>query len=141
MPHQAQPPVEEEGARDGSDTNSDAGDGGGGQKQSLLPASASTSESNATKPEKRAWSTQSLPENENDVTDRYHNDLTNQKIIELIAQKEALHHIEMAWRAQQRLVRRCLGLRLFGNPQLAVIPDSSADGAGKGSDTAEPDDE
>lgn len=32
--------------------------------------------------------------------------------IETIARKEALRHVEMAWRAQQRLVQRCLALQL-----------------------------
>jgi len=38
---------------------------------------------------------------------------TRQQDIEKIAKEETLYHIEMAWRAQQRLVRRCLGLRMF----------------------------
>jgi len=38
--------------------------------------------------------------------------MTREQSIELITQREALYHVEMAWRAQQRLVRRCLGLRM-----------------------------
>ena len=38
---------------------------------------------------------------------------SRQQDIETIAKEETLYHIEMAWRAQQRLVRRCLGLRMF----------------------------
>ena len=38
---------------------------------------------------------------------------TRQQDIEAITKEETLYHIEMAWTAQQRLVRRCLGLRMF----------------------------
>mmetsp|Transcript_20851 Transcript_20851/g.42931 ORF Transcript_20851/g.42931 Transcript_20851/m.42931 type:complete len:812 (+) Transcript_20851:98-2533(+) len=37
---------------------------------------------------------------------------SHQKRIETIARKEALRHVEMAWRAQQRLVQRCLAFQL-----------------------------
>ena len=37
--------------------------------------------------------------------------IPRQQDIETITKEETLYHIEMAWRAQQRLVRRCLGLR------------------------------
>ena len=141
MSHQVQSPVGEEGATDRSDTSSNNA-GGARQNQSLLgaPASASTSESNANpnKPEKRAWSAQSLLKN--DLTDQYHDVVTNQQIIELIARKEALYHVEMAWRAQQRLVRRCLGLRLLGDLQSAGTRDSFGIPTGKGRDAAEPED-
>ena len=64
---------------------------------------------------KRAQSPSSLPQS---ITSRTNmaddNGASNKQNMEMIAQKETLHHIEMAWRAQQRLVRRCLGLRLFG---------------------------
>ena len=76
----------------------------------------------ALKQKKRALSTSpsSLPHSiasrtnmadNNQIND---NGESNKQNMEMIAQKETLHHIEMAWRAQQRLVRRCLGLRLFG---------------------------
>ena len=76
----------------------------------------------ALKQKKRALSTSpsSLPHSiasrtnmadNNQIND---NGESNKQYVEMIAQKETLHHIEMAWRAQQRLVRRCLGLRLFG---------------------------
>mmetsp|Transcript_32281 Transcript_32281/g.59187 ORF Transcript_32281/g.59187 Transcript_32281/m.59187 type:complete len:214 (-) Transcript_32281:1420-2061(-) len=66
---------------------------------------------------------------------QYYNDVTTkQQGIEMITQKEALHHLEMAWRAQQRLVRRCLGLRLFGETQSSPGTNNNAgvgSGAGK----------
>ena len=151
MSHQVQSPMGEEGATDGSDTSSnDAGGGADGQKQCLLgvpAASASTtseSKSDPTKPgKKRAWSDQCLLPSKNDVTDRRPRDVvTNRQFIELVARKEALHHVEMAWRAQQRLVRRCLGLRFLGGDlESAVAPDSLGRPAGEGGDAAaEPDD-
>ena len=62
--------------------------------------------------------------------------MTKRQSIEMITQKEALHHVEMAWRAQQRLVRRCLGLRLFGETQSANEKDGESN-SGKESDAAE----
>jgi hypothetical protein len=146
MSHQVQSPVGEGGGatEGGSDTSSNDAGGAAGQKEYLpgVPASASTpAESNAhpTKPQKRAWSDQYLPKN--DAAGRCHDVVTNRQIIELVARKEALRHVEMAWRAQQRLVRRCLGLRfLRGDLESAVTPDSFESPAGKGSDAAEPDD-
>ena len=38
--------------------------------------------------------------------------MSHQQRIETITRNEALRHVEMAWRAQQRLVQRCLGLQL-----------------------------
>ena len=70
---------------------------------------------------KRALSPSSLPQSitaRTNMTDNNQindNGASNKHNMEMIAQKETLHHIEMAWRAQQRLVRRCLGLRLFGD--------------------------
>ena len=67
----------------------------------------------STSPSSLPHSTASLPNmaENNQIND---NSAPNKQNMEMIAQKETLHHIEMAWRAQQRLVRRCLGLRLFG---------------------------
>ena len=48
-----------------------------------------------------------------DSNNRDNDKPTRQQDIETIAKEETLYHIEMAWRAQQRLVRRCLGLRLL----------------------------
>ena len=56
-------------------------------------------------------STNSLPSPSNDNKE---DDIpSKQQDIEKIAKEETLYHLEMAWRAQQRLVRRCLGLRMF----------------------------
>ena len=38
------------------------------------------------------------------------NSASSKQYVEMIAQKETLHHIEMAWRAQQRLVRRIISI-------------------------------
>mmetsp|Transcript_9122 Transcript_9122/g.19251 ORF Transcript_9122/g.19251 Transcript_9122/m.19251 type:complete len:180 (+) Transcript_9122:3335-3874(+) len=69
------------------------------------------------------------------VGQHYYNDVTTkQQGIEMITQKETLYHLDMAWRAQQRLVRRCLGLRLFGETQSSTGTNNNAcvgSGAGK----------
>mmetsp|Transcript_38418 Transcript_38418/g.81959 ORF Transcript_38418/g.81959 Transcript_38418/m.81959 type:complete len:144 (-) Transcript_38418:1206-1637(-) len=68
---------------------------------------------------------------------QYNNVTTKQQSIEMITQKEAMHHVDMAWRAQQRLVRRCLGLRLFSVTQTGNINDDcNKDDAEKQSNTA-----
>ena len=58
----------------------------------------------------RSTSTEPCPPNPSSSLDdgSSHAPLTLQQTIEM--QQETMHHVEMAWRAQQRLVRRCLGL-------------------------------
>ena len=86
--------------------------------------SSKTSESamETTNPKRKRTtrsSTKSLPNNSSaststeDSNNRDDDKPTGQQDIEKIAKEETLYHIEMAWRAQQRLVRRCLGLRMF----------------------------
>ena len=61
-----------------------------------------------------------------------HNDVTTkQQTIEAITREETLHHIEMAWRAQQRLVRRCLGLGLLADREAQDADTIQNDGDGK----------
>lgn len=61
-----------------------------------------------------------------------HNDATTkQQTIEAITREETLHHIEMAWRAQQRLVRRCLGLGLLADREAQDADTIQNDGDGK----------
>mmetsp|Transcript_8742 Transcript_8742/g.19606 ORF Transcript_8742/g.19606 Transcript_8742/m.19606 type:complete len:157 (+) Transcript_8742:252-722(+) len=115
-----------------------------GRPNSSLAASAlkqPQSNTNLIKsnPKKRARSPQSPPQHSSQVktnAGQYHDVVTKQQNIEMITQKEALHHVEMAWRAQQRLVQRCLGLRLFGEPQSTGTNDD--DNAGKGGNAARP---
>jgi len=92
------------------------------QKQSMANDSSKTSESamETTNPKRKRTtrsSTNSLPNNSSTSTEDSNNrdddKPSRQQDIETIAKEETLYHIEMAWRAQQRLVRRCLGLRMF----------------------------
>ena len=157
MPSQDQLPVDAGGgASNGFDDTTPNGGGGGcggGRKHSSFPP-ASTSESNDDgvnmQGKRRARSGQSLPPTMNDVDVevevaeddqcRHNVAMTNQQLIESITRREALRHVEMAWRAQQRLMRRCLGLRFLGDPQSVAIIEcfKSSAAAGDGSDAAEP---
>mmetsp|Transcript_4044 Transcript_4044/g.7210 ORF Transcript_4044/g.7210 Transcript_4044/m.7210 type:complete len:167 (-) Transcript_4044:191-691(-) len=143
QPQAAQPswvdqPLELEGAEGGPETSSIVA-GSSKEQNSSRTDDASSSASNTNPTNKRARSPpSSLPDNSppsNTETGLYNNVMTKQQSIEMITQKEALHHVEMAWRAQQRLVRRCLGLRLFGETQSADVKDDCND-AGKESDAA-----
>ncbi|KAL3827103.1 hypothetical protein ACHAXA_002338 [Cyclostephanos tholiformis] len=138
-----------------------AGDGGGGVGRKHPPpsppsaSSASTSESESNddlnnRPEKkRGRSDRSISSTANDVDVevddpcRDYVAMTNQRLIESIARREALRHVEMAWRAQQRLVRRCLGLRFLGDAQSVAILDRLRAAAAEGEEShaaGEPDD-
>jgi hypothetical protein len=160
MPSQEQIPVD---ARGGTSNGSDettpngggdgCGRGGGGRKHSSATlASSSASKDGGVgvdrQEKKRARSDQPPPPTTNDVDDdiaaEYDQNrdkvaVTNQQVIESITRREALRHVEMAWRAQQRLMRRCLGLRFLGDPRSVAIFDSLESGAlaGDGGDDAE----
>ena len=73
-------------------------------------------------------STNSLPSTSNEDNNRDVDEIpSKQQDIEKIAKEETLYHLEMAWRAQQRLVRRCLGLRMFSQEKEEKDTQTQAD--------------
>lgn len=104
-----------------------------------LPPSAETNEATKKRPRSGITAMPQSPSPANKgVVEDLGGSVTKQQRMEMLAQKEALHHVEMAWRAQQRLVQRCLGLRLFGGSQSTNEDDDVGGGGGvRGNDVVD----
>ena len=101
----------------------DDNDGTNPETSSIAPEESGATSSSVNNDKKRARSAETEPLQHSAAplsyaTDQELNSIPlpdQQMLLETIdanTRQETLHHVEMAWRAQQRLVRRCLSLCL-----------------------------